>query len=271
MNVPKYIQNNERLGTCSKKKLPYVASKEQLLKILGNLDDIKLAMVVYLGIFQGLRIGEIIRLKWCDIDLKYGELKVLDSKNPKRYKSGYGKDRIVPINDMFIPVLRKWQLMNEGQEHVIPANSKYDDSAVKGLIRIYQKKFNALLDKLGMLEVDYYQHDGKPRYKLHLHTLRHVCGTNLYRAGMDLYQIKEYLGHEDIETTQVYCELGRDDLRVASHKAFAYPKSQLALPDRPEISVSVDKEALVLQKEILEKQLELQRVHQVAPIRQVIY
>ena len=262
MKIPKYIENGERLGTCVKKKLPYVLGKEELIKILSSLDDINLAMVIFLGIFQGLRIGEIVKLKWSEVNLNFGEMKILDAKNPKRYKSNYGKDRIVPVNEMFLPVLKKWKAINKGQDYVIPANGKRDEIGAKGFIRQYQKKFNHVLDKTGLLEVDYYQNDGKPRYKYHIHTLRHVCGTNLYRAGMDLYQVKEYLGHEHIETTQVYCELGRDDLRVAAHKAYAFPKSQVALPDSPEIRIGIDKETLELHKEILNKKLELVKMQQ---------
>ncbi len=269
--IPKYIQNNEKLGNCSKKRLPYVMKKEELIKILVALDDIKIAMIIFIGIFQGLRIGELLKLKWTDIDLKYGEMKILDAKNPKRYKSNYGKDRIVPINEMFLPILKKWQAMNKQEDYVIPANLKRDKSGMKSLVKIYQGKFKKLLEKTKLLEIDYYQKDGKPRYKYHMHTLRHVCGTNLYRAGMDIFQIKEFLGHEDIETTQVYCELGKDDLRVASHKAYAFPKSQLPIPDQPEIEFKIDKESLRLQKEIMEKKLELARMQQTITVKQEVY
>jgi len=76
---------------------------------------------------------------------------------------------------------------------------------------------------------------------------------------MDIYQIKEYLGHEDIETTKVYCDLAKDDLKKASHIAYMYPKSHLPLPEReiPEIQINVDKELLRLQAEILDKKLRL--------------
>lgn len=257
--IPKYIENNERLGTCVKKRLPYVLSKEQLLTILSNVNCPNLAMIIYVGSFQGLRIGEIIRLRWCDIDLKYGEMRILDAKNTKRYKSGYGKDRVVPINEMFLPILKKWRLMNDLEEYFIPGNNRRDEAYVQSMVREYQKRFHAVLEKVKLNEVSHYQEDGKPRYKYHLHTLRHVCGTNLYRAGMDLYQIKEFLGHEKIETTQIYCELAKDDLRIAAHKAYAFPKSQLALPDAL-IQIEPSTETLLLQKEILEKRMELARM-----------
>ncbi len=92
-----------------------------------------------------------------------------------------------------------------------------------------------------------------------MHSFRHVCGTNLRRAGMKIEDLRDFLGHDDIETTQVYCELTKDDLREASHVAYAYPKSHLSLP-KQQVKVSFDKNTMQLQKEILEKQLELAKL-----------
>jgi len=260
MANPIHYVKSERGFTCGKKKLPYVPTKDQVLKTLAYIDDVRLGFVVFVGTFQGLRIGEIVNLKWCDVDLVNGELRVLDGKNTKRYKSGYGKDRIVPINDMFLKLWKVWRLMNPEQDYVLPADNRFgvrpdNDS----LIRQFQKKLGSVLEKADLLEVDYYQKDGKPRYKYHMHSFRHICGTNLRRSGMKIEDIRDFLGHEDIETTQVYTELTKDDLREASHVAYAYPRSHLGLPQQ-QVQVSFDKETMQLQKEILEKQLELARL-----------
>lgn len=258
---PKNIQQTENKLTCGKKRLPYVPTKNDMLKLLAYVDDARLGFCIFAGSFQGLRIGEIISLRWSEVDLINGELRVLDGKNTRRYKSGYGKDRIVPINDMFLPIWKAWRLMNPEQEHVIPGDDRFGVRATdKALIRQFQKKLGDALKKADMLEVDYYQSDGKPRYKYHTHSFRHVCGTNLRRAGMKIEDIRDFLGHDDVETTQVYCELTKDDLRETSHIAYAYPKSNLGLQKMPRIEVSVDKETLLLQKEIIEKQLELARL-----------
>ncbi len=239
-----------------KNKLPYVMNKEQLLSLLSVVDELRTVIVIFLGVFLGLRIGEIIRLEWNDLDLVFGEARIRDAKNPNRYKTGYGQDRIVPINEMFLPVLKRWKLMNKDKKFVIPGDDRFGVRPdAQHIIRQYQKRFHKYLRKVDLEEVDSYQRDGKPRYKFHLHTLRHVCGTNLYRAGLDLYQIKEFLGHADIETTQVYCELGKDDLKAASHKAYAYPKSRLG--NDAMITIAPDKEALMLQNENLKLMLRL--------------
>lgn len=90
-------KQTERHGTCGKKKLPYVPTRDEILKILSYTDDIRLGFCIFAGCFQGLRIGEIVSMRWSDVDLVNGELRVLDGKNTRRYKSGYGKDRIVFI------------------------------------------------------------------------------------------------------------------------------------------------------------------------------
>lgn len=257
----KHLNQTEKRNTSGKKKLPYVPSKEEVLKLLAYVDDVRLGFVVFCSCFQGLRIGEIISLKWTDVDLNNGELRVIDGKNTRRYKSGYGKDRLVPINKMFLKIWNAWRCMNPDDDYVLPDKSWHGQRAPdKTLIRRFQQKLWDALKKADMLEVDFYQKNGSPRYKFHMHSFRHVCGTNLRRAGMKIEDVRDFLGHEDIDTTQVYTELTREDLREVSHIAYAYPKSGMGLQKMPKIEVSVDRETLMLQKEILEKQLELAKI-----------
>ncbi len=258
---PKNIHQTNRIQTCGKKKLPYVPNKGQIIKILQNTSDIRLAMTIFIGCLQGLRIGEIVRLDWANVDLINGELKVIDGKNTRRYKSGYGKDRIVPINDMFIDIWAKYKKICIGHEHVIPVRNKVEERNEKRLIRLFQEKLKNVLKDTGLLEVDFLQKNNSPRYKFHMHSFRHVCGTNLRRAGLKIEDVRDFLGHDDVETTQVYVELTKDDLKQISNKAYAYPKSHLGIPDAMPIQVSMDKETMQLQKEILEKQIELARIN----------
>ena len=258
---PKNLNQDNRKITCGKKKLPFVPTKDEILKYLAFADDVRLGFISFAGCFQGLRIGEIVSLKWTDVDLKNGELRIIDGKNTRRYKSGYGKDRIVPINDMFLKIWQAWRAMNPADDYVLPDNSWHGQRAPeKTLIRRYQQKLWDALNKADMMEVDFYQKNGTPRYKFHMHSFRHVCGTNLRRAGMKIEDVRDFLGHEDIETTQVYTELTKDDLREVSHIAYAYPKSGMGMQKMPRIEVSVDKDILLLQKEIIEKQLELAKI-----------
>ena len=77
---------------------------------------------------------------------------------------------------------------------------------------------------------------------------------------MKLEDIRDFLGHDDIISTEVYTELTKEDIREMSHIAYAYPKSYLGMQKTPKIEVTLNTEALILQKEILEKQLELAKI-----------
>jgi len=261
MGRKKFIRQEKKNSDfkMNKERLPCVLTREQLVKVLHYINDSRMAMVIFIGCFQGLRIGEILSLKWQDVDLSYGMITVKDGKNVKRFKTGYGKDRKVPINDKFLRVWKTWQYYNSEEEYVIPTRfPNRKKPGLNSLKRLYQDKFVNALKKAGLLIVDYLQEDGKPRYKYHLHTFRHVCGTNLRRMGVPLEDIQEFLGHSDIETTMIYSRLTKDELKTVIEKGYEFrlPTSKPLAP----IQVHVDKEALTLQKEILDKQLRLKQM-----------
>ncbi len=257
--------------TQGKQKLPKILSKEQLLRTIRHIRDPSVVMGCFLSIFLGLRVGEVSYhskldshpLRWEDVDLEIGEVTILDAKNPKRYKSGYGKDRIVPIFDELIPIFKMWKALNQGSQFVVP-HQKNGNKPI--LTSHLQRILHEALDKEGLLQIDYYQTDGKPRYKYHFHTLRHVCATNLLRRGLKIEQVKEFLGHERLETTMVYLDMVKDDLKEAVTQAFAYPKKRnYFLPlQEPAIDLGMGLEALRLENENLKLKLQL---HQVLTVR----
>ncbi len=255
----------DRLVTCNKKKLPHVMSKKQLVRFLEESGDIRNFILVFLGVFLGLRVGEVARLKWEDVNLELGEVKILDAKNTKRFKSGYGKDRIVPIMKSFRPFFLKWRAMNPDEEYVLPFHCAGDrmgcqNKIAKRVIRWFQERFHDALVKADLLEVDYLQKDGKPRHKYHVHTLRHVCGVNMRRCGMPIEDIRDFMGHEKVETTMVYAELTKDDLKESVDRYLNYPKQRRFTPPLESaagINVMPDTETLRLVNENLRLQLAL--------------
>jgi site-specific recombinase XerD len=48
------------------------------------------------------------------------------------------------------------------------------------------------------------------------HALRHACATHLLKQGFTLQQIGEYLGHRDLECTQLYAKVDIDGLRAVA-------------------------------------------------------
>ncbi|WP_254543990.1 tyrosine-type recombinase/integrase [Halomarina pelagica] len=61
-------------------------------------------------------------------------------------------------------------------------------------------------------EVLYHDAAGMPRYRYTAHSLRHGCAYHLLKAGTHLRTIQKYLGHTDVERTEVYLQLTDDDV-----------------------------------------------------------
>ena len=258
-----------------KQKLPRVLNKKQLLNTIRRIKNPTVMMGVFLSTFLGLRVGEIsfddrrkiIPLQWENVDLEIGEVLILDAKNPKRYKSGYGKDRLVPIFDEFIHIFKMWKSLNPNSEYVLPhKNRKGEPLKVATL----QRHLQEVLEETGLLHIEYYQKDKKPRYLYHYHTLRHVCACNLLRRGLKIEQVKEFLGHESIETTMIYLKLVKDDLKEAVTHAFAYPKKRKYFLDlkQPNFDMELGLETLRLENENLKMKLQLQQQPQMVVIPQ---
>ena len=90
---PLYFQPVNYDVPSKKNKLPAIPEKKEILKLFSYVQDVRIGFTIFASCFQGLRLGELISLKWENVNIKHGELKVIDGKNPRRKKSGYGKDR----------------------------------------------------------------------------------------------------------------------------------------------------------------------------------
>lgn len=268
------MTNIEQIITCGKKKLPKILNKEQLLMVMRQIKEPSVAMAMFLSIFMGLRIGEMsyikrkdnTLLKWEDVDLKFGEITILDAKNPRRFKSGYGKDRIVPIFDEFLHIFRMWKEICPKSKYVVPHHADFSEPMNT---RYLQDRMAEALEKSDLVQVDYYQKNGTPRYKFHFHTFRHVCATNLLRRGLKIEQVKEFLGHEKLDTTMVYLDIVKDDLKEAVTKAYAYPQRRnYFLPQAEQPKLIPEIELMRLENENLKLKMQMaQQITQQVMIR----
>jgi len=185
--------------------LPKVPTKAKIMQFVRACNDSKLVTVFALGCFMGLRIGSAIRLLWTDVDLKIGKMSINNDKNTKRFKSDYGKDRVLDIPSFYIPVLKQWQEMNPNEEYVIP---REDSKAnFKSMVRHYEYVYDELYEKLGMKEKWMPMKNGGWRYKYNAHSGRHICATNMLLKGVRLEYIQEFLGHANIEETRRYLQI----------------------------------------------------------------
>jgi integrase/recombinase XerD len=161
-------------------KLPNVLSKEEVAAILGAHGNLKHRAMLSLIYACGLRRGELLSLKPGDIDSNRHLLKIRCGKGRK--------DRVVPISDKIITMLREYftayrpkEWLFEGQQ----AGSSYSEQSLQSVLK------QALI-KTGI------------RKPVTLHWLRHSYATHLLEKGVDLRFIQEMLGHASSRTTEIY-------------------------------------------------------------------
>lgn len=147
--------------------------------------DATLILVAYR---HGLRVSEVIALRWDQVDLSQGLLHVNRSK--------HGTPSTHPLGGPEIRALRRLQRDYPDTPYVFVTERKgpLTDSSVRKLVaRVGEAA------KLG--------------FPVHPHMLRHACGYKLANDGHDTRAIQHYMGHRNIQHTVRYTELAPD--RVA--------------------------------------------------------
>lgn len=170
-------------------KLPNVLSKEEVKAILTSLTNVKHRTMLSLIYACGLRRSEILNLRPKDIDSKRGVIKILNSKGKK--------DRIVPLSDKVINMLREYYIAYKPKEWLFEGKISGEQYSEKSL----QSVLKNAIEK------------AKIKKPVTLHWLRHSYATHLLESGTDLRFIQELLGHKSSKTTEIYTHVSTKSLQ----------------------------------------------------------
>jgi len=149
---------------------------------------------------SGLRLSELCGLRWLDLDLDGGEVRVLGKG---------GKTRVVPVGRHAVQALRA----------LGAAEGMQPQSAIfrgRGGAPIHPRTVQLRLAKLA-------RQQGMPRH-VHPHLLRHTFASHMLESSGDLRAVQELLGHADIATTQIYTHL--DFQHLAKVYDAAHPRAR---------------------------------------------
>ena len=160
--------------------LPRPMTREDLHKVLDSMTSAPDRRAVCLGAYAGLRISEVARLDWSDVDLENRQLRVMNSKG--------NKSRRVPMSPVLFDVL-----LPVTGGNVVTGGEAHD---TQWLARRIRKAFR----RVGI--------DGS------FHQLRHRYATIAYEATGDILAVSRLLGHANVNTTQIYVRT-RDDVAQA--------------------------------------------------------
>ncbi len=169
-------------------QLPKVINANDIKKMFSVVENIKHRLMLKLCYGMGLRVSEIVNLKITDIDGKSMQVFIERAKGKK--------DRYVNLPESILLELREYYKQYKPKKYLFEGQfeGKYS-------IRSAQKVFKNALTK------------AKINKTVGIHSLRHSYATHLLEAGTDISYIQKLLGHNDIKTTSIYTQVGKQDLK----------------------------------------------------------
>jgi site-specific recombinase XerD len=180
-----HVENNRNIDLKlprpkNEKKLRVIFTQEECAAIFTTIDNPKHKLALMIAYGAGLRVGEVVTLKWGDILLAEQKIHVKNGKGKK--------DRMVMLPYSVLVLLENYRALHPGNDYVFGgqfAGAHYSKGSV-------QKVMAAALEKSGLSK------------KGSVHNLRHAFATHLIEAGTDIRYIQELLGHSSIKTTMIY-------------------------------------------------------------------
>lgn len=167
------------------RRLRYL-SKEECQRLIDNCNG-NTKPIVITALNTGMRKGEILSLKWDNVDLKHGFILLDITKN--------GERREIPINETLRGVL-------QGIPRRLDVPYVFYDNTTGKPYKDIKRSFNTALRRAGIKD-------------FHFHDLRHTFASHLVMAGVDITTVKELLGHKSLTMTLRYAHL------APSHKVKA--------------------------------------------------
>ena len=191
---------------------------EELEALLREVPDDVLGAVerpLYLtAAMTGLRQGELIALRWKDVDWKAGLIRVRRNYTRGRFGTPKTKrsSRSVPMPERVAAALKEHFKRSNytGTDDLVfchpETGGPFDASKMR-------KRFKVALKAAGVRSIRF-------------HDLRHTFGTRMAAAGAPLRTIQEWMGHSDYKTTEIYADYAPDPVQGARWAEAAFAEEE---------------------------------------------
>jgi integrase/recombinase XerD len=184
------------------RKLPEILTIEEIDALLAVIDLSKNEGHRNRAIIEtlyscGLRVSELINLRFSDLYFDEGFIRVIGKGN---------KERLVPVSpqvqkeiELYNNHIRRHQEITKGHENIVFLNRRGSQLTRVMIFTIIKE----LAKSIGLKKT------------ISPHTFRHSFATHLIEGGANLRAIQDMLGHESITTTEIYTHLDQRFLREA--------------------------------------------------------
>jgi len=166
----------------SEKKLPIILSQDEVQRMFDVCENTKHKTMLAILYSTGLRVSELINLKWSHIDRSRMIINIVAAKGKK--------DRQVMLPENLIPLLTKYYREYQSKEYLFNGQFRpqYSDNSVNEVMK-------QLAEKAGISK------------KVHTHLMRHNCFTHMVENGTDINLIQRLAGHASVKTTAIYTHI----------------------------------------------------------------
>lgn len=169
-----YARKNERL--------PIVLSQDEIQRMFDACTNTKHLVILALLYSCGLRVSELINLKWVNIDRSRMIINIIQAKG--------NKDRQVMLSPQLIPILEKYWKQYRPKEYVL--NGQFElQYSTKSVGEVMKQ----LAAKAGI------------KKRVYTHLMRHCSFTHLLEQGTDISLIQKLAGHSSPKTTAIYTHI----------------------------------------------------------------
>jgi len=205
------------------KTAPAYITTEQLSAISEQIKNEVVKDLVMFAFYTGMRLNEIVNLKWKNINLSSQIITVGDEEFITKGRN----QRFIPIcEEALTSILSTKERKNDTPQILRmqnPLSRRIGTSCVSPFIKKGENTLYVFSKPNGVrFTGDYISKTFKDACKkagidksIHFHSLRHSFASHLVQRGVSLYTIKELLGHSSISTTEIYSHLNIDSLRDA--------------------------------------------------------
>jgi site-specific recombinase XerD len=165
------------------KHLPVVLSAEEIMRLLQAAPSLRDKLLLGLMYATGMRVSEVCRLKWKDLDFDRRVVNIWEGKGRT--------DRQVMLPVSFEPLLREVSKTFQPGDYVFPGERPGRHLSPRSASRAMERAV-----KIAGI--------GK---RATCHSLRHSFASHLFEHGTDIRYIQKLLGHVRLETTTIYTKV----------------------------------------------------------------
>lgn len=166
----------------SEKKLPQVLSQDEVQRMFDACQNLKHRVILALLYSCGLRVSELINLKWQHIDRSRMTINIIAGKGKK--------DRQVMLPEILIPLLEKYWIKYKTKTYLLSGqfSEQYSSRSVNNVVK-------QLAEKAGI------------KKRVYTHLMRHNSFTHMVENGIDINLIQKLAGHNSVKTTMMYVQV----------------------------------------------------------------